>query len=65
MAVHKILAKVLANSGSNKPVLLNVDYEGGHGGDITVLKDIKFKQNLRFCFWQLGHPNYQLKNIIK
>ena len=61
----KFSAKVLANSGSNKPVLLNVDYEGGHGGDITVLKRYKSLSKIfAFAFWQLGHPDYQLKKTL-
>ena len=62
----KFAAKALASSTSEKPILLDIDYEGGHGGDITVLKRYtSLSEIFAFAFWQLGHPNYQLKENIK
>jgi len=63
----KFAAKALISSISDKPILLNIDYEGGHGGDITVLKRYtSLSEIFAFAFWQLGHPDYQPKeNIIK
>lgn len=58
----KFVAKLLANDASDNPILLKIDYEGGHGGDIPAeqryanLADI-----FAFAFWQLGQPRYQLK----
>ncbi|GEN78220.1 prolyl oligopeptidase [Chryseobacterium hagamense] len=63
----KFAAKTLISNTSEKPILLNIDYEGGHGGDITVLKRYtSLSEIFAFALWQLGHPNYQPKeNIIK
>lgn len=58
----KFSAKSLASSTSDKPILLDIDYEGGHGGDVTVLKRYtSLSEIFAFAFWQLGHPNYQPK----
>ncbi|MCY1661032.1 prolyl oligopeptidase family serine peptidase [Chryseobacterium sp. SL1] len=58
----KFSAKALASNKSDKPILLDIDYEGGHGGDITVLKRYtSLSEIFAFAFWQLGHPNYQPK----
>lgn len=63
----KFSAKALASNVSKNPILLNMDFEGGHGGDITVLKRYTgLSEIFAFAFWQLGHPDYQPKeNIIK
>ena len=62
----KFAAKLLANNDSENPTLLKIDYEGGHGGDIPTLQ---LYENLAdifvFAFWQLGHPDYQLKKDEK
>ncbi|HFK5570248.1 prolyl oligopeptidase [Elizabethkingia meningoseptica] len=56
----KFAAKLQANNTSKNPILLQVDYEGGHGNNTTAyhghsnLSDI-----FAFAFWQLGHPHYQ------
>lgn len=47
---------------SNNPILLRVDFEGGHGLDSTNKKrNEELIDNLLFLLWQTGHPNYQLK----
>ncbi|MDV2447719.1 prolyl oligopeptidase [Elizabethkingia anophelis] len=62
----KFAAKLLANNTSKNPILLQVDYEGGHGNNTTAyhghsnLSDI-----FAFAFWQLGHPDYQPKGNSK
>lgn len=62
----KFAAKLMADNGSKNPVLLQVDYEGGHGNNTTAahghanLSDI-----FAFAFWQLGHPDYQPQNQKK
>ncbi|MBP2618734.1 prolyl oligopeptidase family serine peptidase [Chryseobacterium jejuense] len=62
----KFAAKLMANTASKNPVLLKIDYEGGHGNNTTVahghsnLSDI-----FAFAFWQLGHPDYQPKGNEK
>jgi len=58
----KFVAKLLANNASTHPILLNIDYEGGHGGDIPVTQRYSNLSNIfAFAFWQLGHPDYQPK----
>ncbi|WP_378186141.1 prolyl oligopeptidase family serine peptidase [Aquimarina sp. W85] len=59
----KFAAKMKASTLSKKPVLLIVDFEGGHG--FNAVKDKKNKELLdimTFLFWQTGHPDYQPKN---
>lgn len=62
----KFAAKLMADSASKNPVLLQIDYDGGHGNNTTAahghanLSDI-----FAFAFWQLGHPDYQPKENIK
>lgn len=56
----KFAAKLLANSDSKKTILLNIDYEGGHGGNIPVAQRYSNLSDIfAFAFWQLGHPDYQ------
>ncbi|ATL43777.1 prolyl oligopeptidase family serine peptidase [Elizabethkingia sp. HX WHF] len=56
----KFVAKLLANTTSKDPVLLNIDYDGGHGGDIPVIQRYMNLSNIfSFALWQLGHPDYQ------
>ncbi|MEJ5105372.1 prolyl oligopeptidase family serine peptidase [Chryseobacterium sp. MYb328] len=63
----KFAAKLQEYNTSDHPVLLKVDYSGGHGE-----RDLPLKQKYNnladvfaFAFWQLGHPDYQLKEEIK
>ncbi|MGE8536619.1 MAG: prolyl oligopeptidase family serine peptidase [Chryseobacterium sp.] len=62
----KFAAKLMANDVSKNPLLLQIDYEGGHGNNTAAahghanLSDI-----FAFAFWQLGHPDYQPKNQKK
>lgn len=62
----KFAAKLLADNSSSNPILLKVDYEGGHGNNVPVgylysnISDI-----FAFAFWQLGHPDYQPKENSK
>ncbi|MDQ0784487.1 prolyl oligopeptidase family serine peptidase [Chryseobacterium sp. W4I1] len=59
----KFMAKLLANNKSDKPILLKVDYEGGHGGDIPAIQRYSNLSDIfAFAFWQLGHPDYQPKD---
>ncbi|WP_128572173.1 prolyl oligopeptidase family serine peptidase [Chryseobacterium sp. P1-3] len=58
----KFAAKLLADNVSKNPILLNIDYEGGHGGDIPVAQRYSNLSDIfAFMFWQLGHPDYQPK----
>ncbi|WP_449401457.1 prolyl oligopeptidase family serine peptidase [Chryseobacterium wanjuense] len=58
----KFAAKLLANSISESPVLLKIDYKGGHGGDVPVAQRYSNLSDIfAFAFWQLGHQDYQPK----
>ncbi|MCY0968897.1 prolyl oligopeptidase family serine peptidase [Chryseobacterium wangxinyae] len=58
----KFVAKLLANNGSENPILLKIDYEGGHGGSIPIAQRYaNIGDIFAFAFWQLGHPDYQPK----
>jgi prolyl oligopeptidase len=56
----KMAARLLAASTSGKPVLLNLDYESGHGvGDTKAQRQKQIADNYAFLFWQAGHPEFQ------
>lgn len=58
----KFAARLQAANASDKPILLSVDFEGGHG--IEADKDKKNQETaniLAFALWQTGHPDYQPK----
>lgn len=58
----KFAAKLLADNASNNPILLKIDYEGGHGGDIPLSQKYSNLADIfAFALWQLGHPDYQPK----
>ncbi|PTT75211.1 prolyl oligopeptidase family serine peptidase, partial [Chryseobacterium sp. HMWF001] len=58
----KFAAKLMADNISDNPILLKVDYEGGHGGDIPVAQKYdNLADSFAFALWQLGHPDYQPK----
>lgn len=62
----KFAAKLMANDASNNPILLKVDFEGGHGANIPVAQRYENIGNMfAFAFWQLGHPDYQPKENTK
>jgi len=54
----KFAARMQASSFSGKPVLLHVDFTGGHtGGD-----NLKASANkITFALWQTGHPLFKYK----
>ena len=56
----KYAAKLMANSISDNPILLKIDYDGGHGGDISLTRVYdNLADTFAFALWQLGHPDYQ------
>ncbi|MBV8326377.1 prolyl oligopeptidase family serine peptidase [Chryseobacterium sp.] len=62
----KFAAKLMADNGATTPVLLKIDYEGGHGNNIPVAQRYSGLSDIfAFAFWQLGHPDYQPKEIMK
>lgn len=62
----KFAAKLLANNAYKNPILLKIDYEGGHGGSIPLAQRYSNLADIfAFAFWQLGHPDYQIKENSK
>ena len=56
----KFAAKLMADDSSNNPILLKIDYEGGHGGNIPAAQRYaNLGDMFAFALWQLGHPDYQ------
>ena len=56
----KMAARLMAASTSGKPVLLDLDYEGGHGiGDTKAQRQRQLADIYAFLFWQAGHPEFQ------
>jgi len=55
----KFLAKAQSFSSSNRPIIMRIDDEAGHG---TTDERIKFYQEyvdvFCFSFWQTGHKDY-------
>ncbi|MDC8100575.1 prolyl oligopeptidase family serine peptidase [Chryseobacterium rhizosphaerae] len=62
----KFTAKLQSNTASKNTVLLQIDYEGGHGNNTTALHGHSNLSDIfAFAFWQLGHPDYQPKENTK
>lgn len=58
----KFAAKLIANNNSKNPILLKIDYNGGHGSDIPVAQKYANTADVfAFALWKLGHPDYQPK----
>jgi prolyl oligopeptidase len=58
----KFAAKLQAYNGSNNPIFLNVDMNGGHGGDTTYENIYKnATEKFSFFYWQLGNHKTQSK----
>lgn len=60
--VAKMAARLQAATSSGRPVLLDVDYDAGHGigsqrGQIRQL----FTDQMAFALWQFGDPQFQPK----
>lgn len=56
----KMAARLLAANPSGKPVLLDLDYEGGHGiGDTKRQRQRQTADIYAFLFWQARHPEFQ------
>ncbi|MFV8344778.1 prolyl oligopeptidase family serine peptidase [Flavobacterium sp. ZB4P13] len=59
----KFAAKLQDVNTSNKPTLLKIDYEAGHGSGNTKQKSFEdIADILSFALWQVGHPDFQPKN---
>jgi prolyl oligopeptidase len=57
----KMAAALQANSASGKPILLRVDYEGGHGGIGGTKRQaaVIAADEYTFLLWNMGYPGFQ------
>jgi prolyl oligopeptidase len=56
----KMAARLLAASTSGKPILLNLDYDAGHGiGSTKQQRQRQVADYYSFLLWQTGHPEFQ------
>ena len=57
----KMTAQLQASSSSGRPVLLRVEYEGGHGGigGTEAQRQSKEADEWSFLLWQFGEPNFR------
>ena len=56
----KMTARLQAATNSDKPVLLRVDYDAGHGlGSTKSQHDIELADEVSFLLWQFGEPEFQ------
>lgn len=62
----KFAAKLIADSASDNPVLLKIDFDGGHAANVPIAQRYaNIGDIFEFALWQLGHPDYQPKEEIK
>lgn len=58
----KTAARLMAASTSDRPVLLRLDYESGHGIGNTKKQTLEERADMfAFLLWQMGVPGYQPK----
>ncbi|MEW7277140.1 prolyl oligopeptidase family serine peptidase [Aquimarina sp. 2201CG1-2-11] len=57
----KFMAKLQAYNTSDKPILFDIDFGGGHGATSasTTKKYNRYADIFAFAYWQTGHPDYQ------
>jgi len=57
----KMAARLQAATGSGKPILLRVEYQGGHGtiGGTKAQAEELYADQWSFLLWQFGVPAYQ------
>ncbi|MGS2761405.1 prolyl oligopeptidase family serine peptidase [Sinomicrobium sp. M5D2P9] len=56
----KFAARLQAATTSDKPVLLDVDFKGGHGFEANeTRKNEELADIMAFMLWQTGHEDYQ------
>jgi len=57
----KMAARMQAATGSKRPVLLRVDYQGGHGtiGGTRAQEQALYADQYSFLLWQFGEPDFQ------
>lgn len=59
----KMAARLQAATSSGKPILLRVDYQGGHGAMGGTEKQVQeqLADEWSFLLWQFGVPEFQPK----
>lgn len=57
--VAKMAARLRAATSSTRPILLRVDYNGGHRGETTSQFDEETADEESFLLWQFGDPAFQ------
>jgi prolyl oligopeptidase len=56
----KMAARLQAATASGKPVLLRVEYKGGHGiGATKTQGQEEFADTFSFLLWQFGMPGFK------
>ncbi|MEQ1807546.1 MAG: prolyl oligopeptidase family serine peptidase, partial [Burkholderiaceae bacterium] len=56
------MAAALQGAQSKAPVLLNIDFDAGHGrGSSTAQRLGTFADSLAFMLWQFGEPSFELR----
>jgi prolyl oligopeptidase len=62
MQPAKMTARLQAATSSQRPVLLRVDYDAGHGmGSTRSQHDLEYADEMSFLLWQFGDPQFQVK----
>jgi prolyl oligopeptidase len=60
--IAKMAARLEAASSSGKPILLDVDYDAGHGiGSQREQTRKLWADQMAFSLWQFGDPSFQPK----
>jgi prolyl oligopeptidase len=58
--VAKMIARLQAATASDRPVLLRVDFDAGHGlGSSRVQREQQTADEWSFILWQMGDPEFQ------
>jgi prolyl oligopeptidase len=58
--VAKFIAALQANTSSDRPILLRVDFDAGHGlGSSRTQREEQFADEWTFLLWQSGQPGWQ------
>ena len=57
----KFAAALQHASSSNKPILLQVYFKGGHFGETGKTNNVNAANEMAFALWQAGHKDFQLK----
>jgi prolyl oligopeptidase len=56
----KTAARLQATTASDRPVLLRLDYQAGHGiGSSAIQRRLEFVDTLAFMLWQFGDPDFR------